>query len=630
MANAPLFANRSQSRKIGCYIRVSTEEQAQNPEGSIRNQEERLKEIVKLKNSIEGNFGEITGIYVDRARSGKDTNRPELQKLLSAIRDRKVDLVLVSELSRLSRSMKDFADMWEMMRSYGCGILSLRENFDTTTAAGEMVLYTIANIAQFERRQTAERISANFAARASRGLYNGGPVPVGYTLDPDKKGHLMLNPDEAPLVRRVFEVFLERKTLAETAKTLNDQGEKFSKYKFGGKPRLGLFTIENVHHILRNRSYLGIRVYRNQGKKLECKAVWPAIVDQGLFDLVQELLGKNHGRYKPHREKRYPYLLSGLIYCGTCGDVMAGKSAHGNGGKIPFYDHGWAMRKQSGLVKKVFQCQSLMRVGGRKIEPLVWQKVRELLSSPEICADLVSEAQKIYETKSDQPEEERLRLKVQAFKLQLEALAERLAMLPKSVSPTPVFKQMEKIEEVCAETEGRLRELERKSGGGPDAEGPVSEEVYREFAKNVAALLPESPDEDPEFCRDLVSRLVQRVEVLPDGVAVHYYAGKENLGRRLAQPISGDGAYSKKKELDMISRVDLEGESLENAVLDPQKRQKVPESGKNEFFSGSSTLIFGGADRDRTDDLRIANATLYQLSYSPTQTKKSHANVPDS
>jgi site-specific DNA recombinase len=179
------------AHKIALYIRVSTEEQAENPEGSIRNQEERLRETVKLKNHIDGNFGEITNVYKD-VLSGKDANRPQLQKLLTAIRQKEVSLVMVSELSRLSRNMRDFSEMWELMRSCECGILSLRENFDTTTAAGEMVLYTIANIAQFERRQTAERITANFVSRARRGLYNGGPVPLGYRIDQENKGRLVV------------------------------------------------------------------------------------------------------------------------------------------------------------------------------------------------------------------------------------------------------------------------------------------------------------------------------------------------------------------------------------------------------------------------------------------------------
>lgn len=86
------------------------------------------------------------------------------------MRDQHVTLVMATELSRLSRSLKGFCDIWQTMKAHGCQFQSLREQFDTTTAAGEMVLYSIANIAQFERKQVSERVKANFAARAGRGL----------------------------------------------------------------------------------------------------------------------------------------------------------------------------------------------------------------------------------------------------------------------------------------------------------------------------------------------------------------------------------------------------------------------------------------------------------------------------
>lgn len=194
MSNKARLHSPKTVHQIAFYIRVSSEEQAENPEGSIRNQEQRLRTTVELKNNIEGDFGEVAGVFIDRAKSGKDTNRPELQRLLNAIRRKEVNLVMASELSRLSRSIKDFSEIWELMQAHGCGFLSLRENFDTTTAAGEMVLYTVANIAQFERRQVAERTSANMQARAIRGLYNGGMVPLGYKLIPERKGILMLIP----------------------------------------------------------------------------------------------------------------------------------------------------------------------------------------------------------------------------------------------------------------------------------------------------------------------------------------------------------------------------------------------------------------------------------------------------
>ena len=96
------------SYKIAFYIRVSTEEQAKNLEGSIKNQKERLFQTVKFK-SLDQEFGEVVGVYIDRAKSGKDTNRPELQRMLLDIEGGRVNLVMASELSRISRSIKDFS-----------------------------------------------------------------------------------------------------------------------------------------------------------------------------------------------------------------------------------------------------------------------------------------------------------------------------------------------------------------------------------------------------------------------------------------------------------------------------------------------------------------------------------------
>ena len=108
-----------QSHKIAIYVRVSTEEQASNVEGSIKSQEQRLRQHVDYLN-YGRSFGEITHVFIDRARSGKDTNRPELQRLLRAINDKEVTMVLTTEISRLSRSLKDFCAIWDLMRQQGC------------------------------------------------------------------------------------------------------------------------------------------------------------------------------------------------------------------------------------------------------------------------------------------------------------------------------------------------------------------------------------------------------------------------------------------------------------------------------------------------------------------------------
>ena len=438
--------NQSKPHKIALYIRVSTEEQASNPEGSIKSQEQRLRQCVQIRN-LEGNFGEVTAVFTDRGKSGKDTNRPELQRLIKAIREKEVTLVLVSELSRLSRSIKDFCEIWELMRKNGCGFQSLREQFDTTTAAGEMVLFTLANIAQFERKQTSERIVANFTARAQRGLFNGGAIPVGYSRHPEKKGYLLIDKEEAKVVKEVYQAFLTEGSLAEAGKSLNNRGFRLPRRRRcgGDRVRLGYFTIENVHAILTNPMYAGRRVYKAHDEKKMVKAVWKPIIPEKTFDTVQKALKKNHRCHKPHSNKRYPYQLSGILYCGKCGDRLCGKSANGNGGKIPYYEHSWSTKRQACLNKKVFACNP-NRVLSKKIEQFVWQRIEELLSQPEMAKSLIEQAKKEHESQSHVTEMDRLRNKIRGVEEQIEALAEHLTKIPKGVSPTPIFTQMQKLE----------------------------------------------------------------------------------------------------------------------------------------------------------------------------------------
>lgn len=121
------------SYKIGIYVRVSTEEQAENPEGSIKSQEHRLREFVKHKNSFEP-FGEIVEFYCDAGISAKDTNRPAFQRMMDDVRAKKINMILITELSRLTRSIRDFANLVEMLDQLECQIYSLKDQFDSSTA----------------------------------------------------------------------------------------------------------------------------------------------------------------------------------------------------------------------------------------------------------------------------------------------------------------------------------------------------------------------------------------------------------------------------------------------------------------------------------------------------------------
>ena len=203
-------------------------------EGTIKNQEERLRQYVDIRN-MSGKFGEVIKLYVDRSLSAKNMNRPAVQKMLNDIAQGKINMVAVSELSRITRNVRDFGEVWELLREQKCAFLSLRENVDTSNAAGEMVMYMLANIAQFERKQTGERVAANLRVRAGRGLYNGGPIPMGYKRIPDRPGYLQIDPKEAETVKAAFAYFLKYEGLGSAARALNKDGVTVSQAQARGR-----------------------------------------------------------------------------------------------------------------------------------------------------------------------------------------------------------------------------------------------------------------------------------------------------------------------------------------------------------------------------------------------------------
>jgi DNA invertase Pin-like site-specific DNA recombinase len=563
------------THKIALYIRVSTEDQAANPEGSLKSQEQRLRNHVGYRNQ-ESHFGDVTHVFIDRAKSGKDTNRPELQKLLKAIREDEVTLVLVTELSRLSRSIKDFAGIWELMRAHNCAFQSLRENFDTTTSAGEMMLYSMANLAQFERRQISERVSANFLARAQRGLYNGGCVPMGYKLDSDKKGYLIVDPEYAEVVRAAFRIFIEEGSLKKAGKVLNDKGYRLNRTSQGGSTRLGFFTIDNLYRMLTNKSYLGIRIYDVQGEQKETKANWEPIVERKVFDRANEILKKNHRTLKSNNRKKYPYLLSGKLFCGVCRDRLCGKSANGNGGKIAYYEHSWLTKKQAYLTKKVYSCNP-NRVLAKLVEPVVWSEILKLLSQPILAENIIQEAQKLHGVQAKVSDRERIQSKAKGVEAQAEALAEHLSKIPKDVSPTPIFTQMKKLEAIKEELE---KELQKVIADSRQADLPIGFKTYESYLKVIRLMLVGDFPED--FRNKIIDRLIYKVELMPNGLRIHWHVGESNFV--CWEPGSGDDKNFKRTKSNL------------------QKEKGSSNASLSIFLSkfGSNTLTNGWGGRIRT------------------------------
>ncbi|MGZ3803923.1 MAG: recombinase family protein [Pseudobdellovibrionaceae bacterium] len=520
----------SRGFRIAIYIRVSTEEQAENPEGSIKTQEQRLREFIKLKNMVE-NFGEVKEVYSDPGISAKNMNRPGFQKMLTAIQNHEIDLVLVTEISRFSRSTKDFTMLQDFLEEHDCKFLSLRENFDTSGAAGSMVLNMMATIAEFERRQTAERISSAFLARAKRGLYNGGSLPLGYRIDPEKPGHLFIDPEEAEIVKLTFHAFLKHETLAATCKFLNSQKIRLPKRVHGsGAIRESQFTIDALYRILKNKAYIGTRVFHAKNESMEVPAVWESILDKESFDRANVLLAKNCHHKRTHGANRFPYTLSGLVFCESCGDRMSGKSAHGSGGKVGYYAHNKISRLQSGTNERLV-IHEPHRVPSVKLEPAVWQEVKSFLLNDAFAESLLERARSMQDLQNKSDESEKILQKIHLTSNQIEVLAERIASLPAAMDAKPLVDQLSKLQTAKVQLQEDLVQAKKEK---PESDEPISLQSLSIFRKGLKQLI-EKGEKDPSIQAAITKKVVHKITIQPNGFEIHFHVGKTYYTRELGK-----------------------------------------------------------------------------------------------
>src|SRR5262249_42770374 len=165
----------------------------------------------------------VKGRYDDGGLSGGTLERPALQSLLADIRARKVDVVVVYKVDRLTRSLADFAKLVELFESHGVSFLAVTQQLNPTTSMGRLTLNVLLSFAQFERELAGERIRDKFAASRAKGMWMGGTVPLGYDVK-DRK--LIVNPDEADRVRIIFRRYLAIGCVSRLREDLERRGVK--------------------------------------------------------------------------------------------------------------------------------------------------------------------------------------------------------------------------------------------------------------------------------------------------------------------------------------------------------------------------------------------------------------------
>ena len=159
--------------------------------------------------------------YDDGGLSGASLDRPALQTLLADVRAGKINIVVVYKVDRLTRSLADFAKLVELFDQHGVSFVSITQSFNTTSSMGRLTLNVLLSFAQFEREVIGERVRDKIAASKRKGIWVGGPVPLGYRCI-DKK--LVVVPEEAEAVRTIFTRYLELGSMGALIAELDRQG----------------------------------------------------------------------------------------------------------------------------------------------------------------------------------------------------------------------------------------------------------------------------------------------------------------------------------------------------------------------------------------------------------------------
>src|ERR1700691_1618670 len=190
--------------RCAIYTRVSTDHGLDQEFTSLDAQYDAASAYIKSQ--AHAGWTLIRSRYDDGGYSGGSTDRPDLQRLLDDIRARKIDVIVVYKVDRLTRSLADFAKLVELFDAHGVSFVSVTQQFNTTTSMGRLTLNVLLSFAQFEREVTSERIRDKIAASKRKGLWVGGNVPLGYESR-DKK--LVIHEGEAERIRLIFRRYLE-------------------------------------------------------------------------------------------------------------------------------------------------------------------------------------------------------------------------------------------------------------------------------------------------------------------------------------------------------------------------------------------------------------------------------------
>ncbi|KRE03239.1 resolvase [Bosea sp. Root670] len=333
-------------QRCAIYTRKSTEHNLDLAFNSLDAQREACEAYIKSQ-AHEG-WSLVGDRFDDGGLSGASLERPALQELLDAVRVKRIDIIVVYKVDRLTRSLADFAKLVELFDEHGVSFVSVTQSFNTTTSMGRLTLNVLLSFAQFEREVIGERVRDKIAASKTKGLWVGGPIPLGYRSE---KKQLIVVEQDAALVRRIFQLYLDLGSVGAVAETLDRDGIRTRQ---GATFRVGMLA-----HLLKNRFYLGEIVWRGASYR----GAHEPIISPEMFDAVQRGI-QAAAIARKGRTANTAFSLAGLLH-DDAGNRMSPSHARKNGARYRYYV------SQALIQHRKAEAGSIARISAPEIEAAV-------------------------------------------------------------------------------------------------------------------------------------------------------------------------------------------------------------------------------------------------------------------
>lgn len=483
---------------------------------SFGQREESIEGQLKIcREYAEANGYAVLGEYIDRAKSATNDNRADFQRMVADAERGLFDAVLVYQFDRFARNRQDSVLYKAKLKGYGVRVVSAQENI-SADAAGALLEGLLENMAQFFSDDLAQKIRRGQQTNAEHCRYNGGPVPLGYRVDGDKR--FQVDESAALVVKMVFDRYAGGASVKQIVEELNEAGVRTQK----GKP----FAPNSLQKILRNIRYTGVFAYGD----VQVPGGMPRIVDNETFQAVQRRL---------ESKRRAPsssggFLLTTKLFCGHCGSPMVGDSGTSKTGKRTHYYYSCKKARRGPCSKK--------SVRKELIEDLVVTACRDTLTDENIAL-IAKEVSRLSEQEAGGVYIKSLKKELQATKRAIDNLMRALEL----------GEEAELIMERVRANRERQRDLEARIASEELSCALLAEPEITFFLMG----LRNGDANSDKYRRMLVSVLVNRVYLYDDKLTIFMNAadGEQEITKELLEEATGGGVRTEGTTLHHTSSV---------------------------------------------------------------------------